>query len=111
MPRRHSKVSTAPMAVASDGALIITVAASTGPRDPMKLVERAVAERGQVFVGIVLSRKEVAFAMKALDDSSAEISSWIFGGRHRRRREVARKIRKTPSRTSSGAPSKRRPAS
>jgi hypothetical protein len=87
----------APMAVASDGTVLLNVAASADPTDPKKLVERAVADGGKVFVGVVLGRKDVRFALKSIDNSTAEIASWIWGARHRRRREVARKIRKTPS--------------
>jgi hypothetical protein len=63
------------------------MAASAGPLDPQKLVERAIAEGGQVFVGIVATPKEVRTALKALDDSTAEMASWIFGGRHRHQRK------------------------
>jgi hypothetical protein len=83
------------MAVTSAGQILLNVAASHGPLDPVKLVERALAEGGQVFVGIVLAQEEVASALKAIDDSTAEISSWLLGARHRRRRKVARgRVRK-----------------
>ena len=108
---RREKICMAPLALASDGALLLNIALSDGPADPKMLVERASVDGGQLFIGIVLSPTETAFALKAIDDSTAEISGWLWGARQRRRREVARKIRKIPSRTSSGAPSKRRPAS
>ncbi len=78
------------MAVTSAGEVLINVAATAGPLDPAKLVERAVAEGGQVFVGLVLAPKEVASALKAIDDATAEISSWLWGARQRRRRKVSR---------------------
>jgi hypothetical protein len=90
-------LSMAPMAVASDGSLIVNVAVSAGRLDPQKLVERALAEGRPVFVGIVLRPKEVTFTMKALDDSTAEIASWLWGARHRRRRESKRIKRRTGS--------------
>jgi hypothetical protein len=90
MSRRHSKVSIAPLALASDGRMLLNVAVRTGPLDPSKLVERAVAEGGQIFIGVVLAKKEVAFALEATDDSTAELSSWIRGARQRRRREGVR---------------------
>jgi hypothetical protein len=80
----------APLALTSAGEVLINVAASAGPLDPQKLVERAVAEGGQVFVGVVLAPREVASALRALDDATAEMASWIFGGRHRRRRQGTR---------------------
>jgi hypothetical protein len=42
---RRSKVSTTPMALASDGTLYVNVALTDESRDPKKLVERAVARR------------------------------------------------------------------
>jgi hypothetical protein len=76
------------MALASDGRLLLNVAASDGSLDPVKLVERAVAEGGVVFVGIVLRGKEVAFTMKSTDDASAEIAAWLWGVRQRPRRNL-----------------------
>jgi hypothetical protein len=89
---RPSKgVSMAPMAVASDGAVIINVAASSvGPVDPLKLVERAIAEGGQVFIGVTVSEQERRLVLKHLDDSTAETVSWIFGGRRHHRRQGTR---------------------
>jgi hypothetical protein len=88
--RPAKRVCMASMAVTSDGHLLINVAASASPLDPPKLVERAVAEGGQIFVGIVLAPNEVASTLKALDDSTAEIAGWIWGARHRRRRKAGR---------------------
>jgi hypothetical protein len=90
MSRPSTKVSTAPLAVASDGSLLMNIAASAGPLHPVKLTERALAEGGKIFVGIVATPKEIRSALKALDDSTAEIASWIWGARHRRRRDMAR---------------------
>lgn len=91
MSRRRSKVSTALMAITSDGRILLNIAASAGrPLDPQKLVDRAVAEGGQIFIGVVLAPKEAAFTTKALDDATAEVSSWILGARQRRRREGVR---------------------
>jgi len=88
---RKVRILAAPLAVTSDGRVLINLAGA-GPADPVKLVERALAEGGLVFVGVVLGRKEVAFALKHLDDSAAELASWIWGGRQRRgKRGRARK--------------------
>jgi hypothetical protein len=88
--RRKPRVVKAPMAVASDGSILINVAASAGPHDTVKLVERAVAEGCPIFAGVTVSAQERRLVLTHLDDATAEIASWIFGGRHRHRRKVAR---------------------
>jgi hypothetical protein len=91
--RTSRRVSTAPMAVTSAGEILVNIAASAGPLDPLKLVERAMAERRPIFVGIVATPKEVRFALKSMDDATAEISSWIWGSRQRHLQKMARRQR------------------
>jgi hypothetical protein len=73
------------MALASNGQLLLNVAASAGPLDPVKLVESAIAEGCPIFVGVTVSAQERRLVLKHLDDATAEMASWIFGGRHRRK--------------------------
>jgi len=86
----------APMAVASDGSILLNIALA-GDQDIVKLVERALAEGGTVFVGVAITEAERVLALKRADDAAAETVGWILGGRQRRRRLTARRIRKTPS--------------
>ena len=86
MSRRPSrKVCMAPMAVASDGALLINVAATYGPGDPQALLERALAEGRPVFIGVVLTAAKRRFTMKWLEDAAVEASLSIRVTRPRRR--------------------------
>jgi hypothetical protein len=105
--RRNDKVGVASIAFTVDGTVLLNVAASYGPASVSKLLERAVNEGRPIFVGIALTREEVAFTTGWLDGATAEMAGVIWGQRQRRRRAVARKIRKTPSPTSAGTESKR----
>jgi hypothetical protein len=71
------------MALASDGTVLINVGVSDGSADPKKIIERALAQGGRVFVGVTLHRNELPMVLKRLDDAIAEIVSWTLGGRHR----------------------------
>ncbi len=104
-------MSLAPLVLASDGIVYVNVAMPEDSWDPKKVIERGLAEGGEVFVGGALGPTETEMVLARLDNAAAEIVARVLGARQRRRREVARRIRRTPSRTSSGAPSKRRPAS
>src|SRR5208337_4362603 len=86
MSRPSSKVSEAPMAVASDGSLLLNVAMTDGPLDAKKLVERALAQGSPVFIGVVATRSEVAVTTKWIDDVTAEVVGTIWGGHGRRHR-------------------------
>jgi hypothetical protein len=83
--RRSKKVSTAPMAVASDGTLLLNIAMTDGPADPRKLVERALAQGSPVFIGVIANRSEVAVTKRWMDDATFEVVGTIWGGRGRRR--------------------------
>jgi hypothetical protein len=86
MSRRPSKrVCVAPMAVASDGNVLINVAMTDGPTDPKKLVERALAQGTAVFVGVVATAQEIAVTKRWMDDATAEVIGTIWSGRGRRR--------------------------
>ena len=83
--RRSKRVSMAPMAVASDGTLLINVALTDGPDDPVKLVERALAQGTAVFVGVVATAQEIAVTKRWMDNATAEVIGTIWSGRGRRR--------------------------
>jgi hypothetical protein len=51
-----------------------------------KVFEKALAMKGKVFIGTVLTPDENKFATKWADDSAAEVAGWIWGARRRRRR-------------------------
>ncbi len=92
MSRRAAvKVSMAPLAITSDGDLLLNVAMTDGPDDPRQLVERALAQGTPIFVGVVATAREVATAKAWMDDASAEVVGAIWGGRGRRRVGRSRK--------------------
>jgi hypothetical protein len=87
----------APLAIASDGSLLLNIAHASGPTDPRKLLERALAEGRAVFIGVTCPVTQQAVAKRWLDEAAAEMVGTIWGKRQRRRRAVARRIRRTPS--------------
>ncbi len=94
--RRSTRVSTTPLAVTSDGTLLLNVAMTDGPTDPRQLVERAMAQGSPVFVGVVLGGRDRRIAMTRMIEATDETASWI-SGRQRRRRPRSRIRRSTTS--------------
>jgi hypothetical protein len=74
------------MALTSDGTILVNVAHSNGPGDPKSLLKRALEAGGQVFIGVVVTTREVAFARKWIDDSSWELAGHVWGSRGRTRK-------------------------
>ena len=97
MSRRSKKTSTAPLAVASDGTVLLNMVHADGSRDPTMLLERALHEGGVVFVGVTITRPEQALLLKRMDDATEETAAWIWGRRQRRRRARSRIKRRTVS--------------
>ena len=83
--RRAPTVLQTPIAVTSDGKILVNVALTDGPQDPKKLLERALAERGRVFIGVAVTPNETALVLKSVDDSTAEVIAWVWGDHKRRR--------------------------
>jgi hypothetical protein len=75
----------APMAIASDGTLLMNVAHATDVTDPRKLVDAAMVEGAPVFVGVTARPGEVATMLGRLNDAFAEVVALAFGARRRRR--------------------------
>jgi hypothetical protein len=82
---KKPNVSDAPMALASDGSLLLNVAMTNGPTDPKSLLERALAQGSQVFIGVVATPSEVTITKKWMADSTVEIVGALWGGAGRRR--------------------------
>jgi hypothetical protein len=85
MSRRRTKVSQAPLAVASDGTVLLNVAHAADVTDPRKLVDAVMAEGAPVFVGVTARPGEVATMLGGLDDPFVEVVALAFGARRRRR--------------------------
>jgi len=76
----------APMAVASDGTLLLNIAITDGATDPRQLLERALAPATPVFVAVVATAGEVAVTSRWMDDATVEVVGAIWDGRGRRHR-------------------------
>lgn len=74
------------LAFASDGTALVNVAHWATTRDPHALIEHAIAEGGELFVGVQVSAREARHILRLIDDRAAEAAGVIGGRRHRRRR-------------------------
>jgi len=84
----RKRIHLAPFALTSDGHLILNAAALDGQILPDALLERALQQRGRLFVGIELSAVEVSAAMKRTRDGIFETAAYAVGARQRRVRRV-----------------------
>ena len=78
------RVHRAPLALYSDGSLLLNLAEFDGARSPAALLERALEQEGAVFIGVQLSSAEVQRVLARLDDSYAEAAAYLAGGRQRK---------------------------
>ncbi len=83
MKLKPMHLSTAPMAVASDGSVLVNATTWTTEDDIDAVVQAARAHGGTVFVGVALSPTEVRQALHMADDMAAEIAGRV-GARGRR---------------------------
>jgi hypothetical protein len=98
MSRRASKaVCTASMALASDGSILVGAVQLYGNPPVANLLNAATADGATVFIGVVLDGNERELAMNRMMEASGETAAWVWGQRQRRRRPVARRMRRTPS--------------
>ncbi len=86
MPRR--KPHAAALALASDGTLLLNVAADSDDDDLEALVKRARSSGGNVFVGVPLGAAEARRVAQRLEHSGDEAAALIFAARRRRRRKA-----------------------
>lgn len=80
------RIHLAPVALTSDGSVIVNVAGFDVTRNPEALVELAKNERGRLFIGVELGREEVEGLLRHSQDGLVEGSARIIGGRQKRRR-------------------------
>jgi hypothetical protein len=87
----------APLAVTSDGALLVNAAHLYGGATAGELLKRALADGATVFVGVVLDDGDRKVAVARMTEAAGETAAWVCGGRQRRRRPSKRIRRKTVS--------------
>ncbi len=93
----RSRIHASGLAVASDGTVLVNIAHCETSQDPQVLLERAIAEGGELFIGVQLVPREAREALRRLDDRAAEAAGVIAGRRQRRRRAKERKSERTDS--------------
>ncbi|HMJ14182.1 MAG TPA: hypothetical protein VK524_22355 [Polyangiaceae bacterium] len=91
-PRPH----TIPLALGSDGSLILNIACGSAEADIATLVRQARREGRQLFVGIVLNEREHQAALRRLDNASAEAAAQLSGARKAPRKSARSKAATTP---------------
>jgi hypothetical protein len=75
--QRRIEVSTAPMAITSDGTLLVNAARLTTGDGFEEAIKAAAATGRPVFVGVGLDPKTAGRALERLDDAVAEIAGRI----------------------------------
>ncbi len=75
------EVNDAPLAVASDGTVFVNVTHVGGMKEPGELLELALEEEGEVFIGVALEPAEVEEVLRRLDDGAADAVANVLGAR------------------------------
>lgn len=83
----------APLALSSDGAILLNVAMFDAPKTPERLFQLAISERGPIFIGIVVGTDELAQLRDDIDDAALQAAFRIVGSKQARAR---RKLMKSP---------------
>jgi hydrogenase maturation factor len=78
--RRQARLHLAPLAIASDGKLLINIAYVHDIRTLGAMSERLRKEKTLVFVGYIVGRHETELVLRRLDDAAAETAAVIAGG-------------------------------
>jgi len=93
------RIHRADLALTSEGYLIVNLACFEDNRDVAFLLQRALAQPGEVFIGVTINATEVSAVLSRLDNAAAEAAAAIAAAaaRQRRRRGKARNTRKKAS--------------
>jgi hypothetical protein len=75
------------MAVTGAGEVVLNAAMSNGSSVPEAVLKRALDHGGKVFVGMVATAAEVTRVKAWIDDSTFELSGWVWGAREARLRK------------------------
>jgi hypothetical protein len=92
MPAMSKTLVRDPLAIGSDGTVLVNVAMFDVVKDAAQLFELAVRERGAVFIGIAVDRHDLERLRAELGDAAAQAGYGVAGRRQGRRRS------KTPPR-------------
>ena len=81
----------APLAIASDGVVLLNVAMFDVQKKLELLYELALRERGAVFIGIAVTRHELDRLRDQVDDTLTPAAFGVVGSRQSRRRRNAKR--------------------
>jgi hypothetical protein len=88
------RVHRAPLAVASDGTVLVNATEFDGEKTE-ELLEIAVRERGRVFIGVELEPEEVKRILARGEDGLAEAAARVVGARQRKLPASGRRAERT----------------
>ena len=77
------KVNDAPLAVASDGTVFVNATHYRGVKEPGELLELALKEEGEMFIGVALEPAEIDEVLERLSHGAAEAVAYVIGARMR----------------------------
>lgn len=80
------------MAITVAGEVLLNAAMSNGSTVPTAVLKRALEHGGRVFIGVVATATEVRQVKSWIDDSTFELSGWVWGAREARLRKKAKKL-------------------
>jgi hypothetical protein len=76
-----------PFAIGADGAVYVNAALFDGVEAPDEILERAMAEPGQVFIGVKLGEEDMKLVAPRIASACREAAAFVIG----RRQKLARR--------------------
>jgi len=73
----------APLALASDGTVLVNLAEFDGPRSLEAFLEKAMVQKGAVFVGVQLTPAELRRVLSRVGDGCTEAAAYVAGARQK----------------------------
>ena len=81
-----NRISEVPFALAADGTTLVNAALFDEVETPEEILERALAEPGEVFIGVALDQQDMKLVTPRIGSACREASAFVIG----RRQKVAR---------------------
>ena len=88
------KAHRAALAITSEGEVLVNLAMFDVAKELDVLLAAARRQEGEVFIGVVLSPAEITFVLTELHHAFRDASSWVVGGRQRKRKGRSAKTRR-----------------
>jgi hydrogenase maturation factor len=85
------KINVTPLALSSEGELLLNVAMSDAPRRLDALLAFAERTDGEVFIGVVLGGRELAFVTGELGHAVRDATARVVGQKQRKRATSSRR--------------------